>query len=800
MAGPSGEASREVVALSSVTGTPWYAADVEAVLEKLDSSPAGLSSAEAASRLRRYGLNELTGHRSVSAWRILLQQFRNVLIIILLVATAISVALGEGVESVVIAVIVVFAVLLGFIQEYRAEQALEALREMASPSAHALRDGHEVEVPTRELVPGDVVALHPGDRVPADGRVVESVNLMVDEAPLTGESSAVAKQSHALPGADLAVGDRMSMVHAGTSVTFGRGRAVVVETGMRTEFGQVAQLLQGVREVRTPLQQNLDRLGSVLARVAVVVVVLVVALGLLRGEPWLEMLLFGIALAVAVVPEALPAVVTISLAIGVQKMARRHALIRRLPAVETLGSTSVICTDKTGTLTRNEMTVRRVWVAGRTWEVEGAGYEPAGRYLLDGVGTPPGPDLVRLLAACVQASDARLRQEAGSWLVSGDPTEGALVVAAVKAGLDRDAVEAAAPRIQEIPFTADTKRMSTLHRTAAGTVAYTKGAPEVLVPDCVSYVGQQGVVPLGKAEQDLVLGVAGGFAEDALRVLAVALREDADLDTAQQGMTLLGLVGMIDPPRAEVRDAIRVCKEAGIRPVMITGDHPVTARAIARELGLPGHARVAVGQDIDAMDDDRLREEVATIDVYARVSPAHKLRLVTALQARGHIVAMTGDGVNDAPALKKADIGVAMGVTGTDVAKEAADMTLTDDNFASIVAAVEEGRVVVDNIKKYLMYLLSSNAGEIGLMVGCILTGLPLPLSAVQILYVNLATDGLPALALAVDPPERHLMARPPADPRGGVFTRRVTALIAIGGAWSTLVNLSLFAWSLHAG
>ncbi|MHB1475941.1 MAG: cation-translocating P-type ATPase, partial [Dermatophilaceae bacterium] len=397
--------------------------------------------------------------------------------------------------------------------------------------------------------------------------------------------------------------------------------------------------------------------------------------------------------------------------------------------------------------------------------------------------------------------DAQLHDEGGVWSVTGDPTEGALVVAAVKAGVDRAAVEAAAPRTQEIPFTPETKRMTTLHRTAGSTVAFTKGAPEMVLPDCDSYAGEQGaVVPLGQADRDRLLELARTFAEDALRVLAVAVREHCGLDTAQRSMTLLGLVGMIDPPRAEARDAIHVCEEAGIRPVMITGDHPVTARAVARELGLLTHDRVVVGTELDAMDDALLRREVATIDVYARVSPAHKLRVVTALQANGHIVAMTGDGVNDAPALKKADIGVAMGVTGTDVTKEAADMTLTDDNFASIVAAVEEGRVVFDNIKKYLMYLLSSNAGEIGLMVGAVLTGLPLPLSAVQILYVNLATDGLPALALAVDPPERRLMARPPGNPRAGVFTRPVLALIAIGGAWSTVINLSLFAWTLHTG
>ena len=787
-------------------GTPrerppsWHTSAVAATFVAVDSGPTGLSSAEASARLERYGRNELRAARRVPPWRLLLDQFKNVLILILLAATALSFLLGHGVESIVIAVIVLFAVLLGFVQEYRAERAIEALREMAAPTASVLRDGREEAVPTRDVVPGDIVLLRSGDRVPGDARVVESVNLMAEEAPLTGESLPVSKHADALADADLAVGDRTNMVHAGTAITYGRGRAVVVATGMQTEFGRIAQLLEEVEAGRTPLQKNLDRVGAVLARAALVVVVLIVALGLVRGQPLLEMVLFGIALAVAVVPEALPAVVTISLAIGIQRMARRNALIRRLPAVETLGSTSVICSDKTGTLTRDEMTVRRLWVAGETWDVAGSGYEPVGEFSIGGATTQPTAALVRVLTGGTLASDAELRRDGAGWRMAGDPTEGALVVAAAKAGLDQAALAASAPRIQEIPFTSETKRMTTLHRATDGTVAYTKGAPEVLLADCVAVVGAGGVAPLDDAARADVLAVAQTFAADALRVLAIAVKEDADLDTAQQGMTLLGLAGMIDPPRPESREAMAVCERAGVRTVMITGDHPVTAEAVARELGLLRTGRVVVGAELDGLDDDQLAREVGDIDVYARVSPEHKLRVVAALQANGEVVAMTGDGVNDAPALKKADIGIAMGITGTDITKEAAAMTLTDDNFASIVAAVEEGRGVFDNIKKYLMYLLSSNIGEIGLMVGAVLFGLPLPLSAVQILYVNLATDGLPALALAVDPPERDLMDRQPRHPRTGIFTRPVVTLMVAGGLWSTLINLGLFVWALASG
>ncbi|MEW6434739.1 MAG: HAD-IC family P-type ATPase [Myxococcota bacterium] len=780
----------------------WYSLTPAETLARLHTSASGLTSAEAAQRLAEHGPNELEAKERVTWWKLLLEQFRNVLIIILLLATGLSVALGHGLESLVIAVIVLFAVLLGFVQEFRAEKAIESLRRLAAPQATVVREGEEVKVPARELVPGDVIVLHAGDKVPADARLLESVNLKADEAPLTGESVAVEKQEQALDG-ELGVGDRKDMVHAGTVVTYGRGRAVVVATGMQTEFGRIAELLSTVETGKTPLQKNLDRVGRVLAKVALVTVGGIVALGLVRGQPFVEMLVFGIALAVAVVPEALPAVVTISLALGVQRMVKRNALIRRLPAVETLGSTSVICSDKTGTLTKDEMTVRRVYVAGEVLDVTGVGYEPKGEVRRDGVAVPPPPALRELLEAGVLASDATLQRgdgDAAGWHVRGDPTEGALVVAAAKLGVDKAALDAAYPRLGEVPFTSESKRMSTMHRTPGGRTVFVKGAPEVVLAASAQVAGPNGPKALDEAGRAAVLDAARQLASDALRVLAIARKDAGSLEEAGEGLTLLGLVGMSDPPRPEVLDAIRTCEAAGIRAVMITGDHPETAQAVARELGLLKHGRVVTGKELDAWDDARLAEEIDTIDVFARVSPAHKLRVVTVLQGKSHVVAMTGDGVNDAPALQKADIGIAMGITGTDVSRDAAAMTLTDDSFASIVAAVEEGRRVFGNIKKYLMYLLSSNIGEIGLMAGTALLGMPLPLTAVQILYVNLATDGLPALALAVDPPEDDLMQHRPRDARAGIFTRPVVTLMVVGGVWSTLVNISLFWWATHSG
>ena len=790
------------LSLPESVASSGHTLSVAAVSARLQSTPAGLTGTEAVRRLIEYGPNELRAARRISPWTILFEQFKNVLIVVLLVATALSAFLGHGAEAVAITVIVLFAVLLGFGQEYRAERAIEALRQMAAPTATVLRDGEESDVPARDLVPGDVVILRSGNRVPGDARLIEAVNLQIQEAALTGESVPVEKHVAPLSNPELALGDRKNMAYAGTAATYGRGRAMIVATGMTTEFGKIADMLQTVETGKTPLQENLGKLGHLLARAALVVVAIIVALGLFRGQPFLEMLVFGIALAVAVVPEALPAVVTISLAIGVQRLVKRGALMRRLPAVETLGSTSVICSDKTGTLTKDEMTARRLYVAGQLLEVSGAGYEPHGQFSRDGVIVEPSPPFARLLRAGALASDAHIvrNDAAGRWHVKGDPTEGALVVAAAKAGLKKVDLDAQFPRVDEIPFSSETKRMTTLHSLAEGVTAYAKGAPEVILDSCERQSTADGETRLDAASRTVILETVGHMASEGLRVLAVADKADATRENAERDMTFLGLVGLIDPPRPEAKAAIQTCERAGIRVVLITGDHPITAQAIARELGLLKTGRVTSGADLEAMSEAELAREVENIDVYARVSPVHKLRVVTALQQKGHIVAMTGDGVNDAPALKKADIGIAMGITGTDVAKEAAAMTLTDDNFASIVAAVEEGRGILGNIKKYLMYLLSSNIGEIGLMAGATLLGLPLPLTAVQILYVNLATDGLPALALAVDPPEPDLMRRKPRNLRAGIFTRPVITLMMVGGLWSMVVNLGLFAWALSSG
>lgn len=777
---------------------PWHSLSADEALEQLGSSRQGLSQSEAERRLDEYGPNELRKAEQTSPGSILLEQFKNVLIIILLIGAGLSAYLGHEVEAIAIAVIVLFAVILGFVQEYRAERAIEALREMAAPTTVVFRDGDDTEVSAKELVPGDVVVLHAGDRVPADARLIQSANLQVEEAALTGESVPVEKSLEALSGTDLALGDRRNIVFAGTAVTYGRGQAVVIGTGMQTEFGKIAHMLEDVETGQTPLQENLDRVGKVLAWAALVVVLVIVGLGVMRGQDILEMLVFGIALAVAVVPEALPAVVTVSLAIGVQRMVKRNALVRRLPAVETLGSTSVICSDKTGTLTKDEMTARKIFAQGQIFEISGTGYEPHGEFIADGQTVEP-PEFVReLLRAAALSSDAHVErnEERGTWEVQGDPTEGALIIAASKAGLPKEDLDAQFPRTNEIPFTSETKRMTTLHQEADRQTAYTKGAPETILGSCISYRSEQGEEPLGEEQRAAIVQTIQELASEGLRVLGLAMRTDASLENAEQEMTFLGLVGMIDPPRPEAKAALEKCEAAGIKVIMITGDHPLTAQAVAKELGLFRDGKAVTGPDVEAMSDEQLEQEVEGIDVFSRVSPAHKLRTVQALQQRGHVVAMTGDGVNDAPALKKADIGIAMGITGTDVSKEAAAMMLTDDNFASIVAAVEEGRGIFDNIKKYLMYLLSSNIGEIGLMAGASLFGLPLPLSAVQILYVNLATDGLPALALSVDPPEEDLMEHPPRDPNRGIFTRPVVALMLIGGIWSTLINIGLFYWA----
>ena len=772
----------------------------DAVRELKTESARGLSSKEATQRLSGYGPNELKAAAHSSAWSLFLSQFKNILIIILLIATLLSLFLGHMVEAITITVIVFFAVFLGFIQEYRAERALEALQKMAAPTATVVRDGDEMEIPARELVPGDIILLAAGDKIPADARLIQAINLQTEEAALTGESLPVEKNEAAIPQPDLGVGDRKNIVYSGTIASYGRGKAVVTATGMNTEFGKITGMLQSVKTVQTPLQKNLDRVGSILAKAALAIVAVIIVLGVLRGQPFLEMLLFGVALAVAVVPEALPAVVTISLAVGVQRMVKRNALIRRLPTVETLGSTSVICSDKTGTLTKDEMTIRKIYVRGDIFEVSGSGYIPQGSFSLHGTEIKPNVELIELLRGGTLASDARLVEVEGRWDIKGDPTEGALVVAAEKAGLKKSEVENNFPRIQEIPFTSETKRMTTLHKISNGNIAYSKGAPEIILASCSNFSACGKIQALDNAARENILAAAQNMAKEALRVIAIASKQTPSIEGAEENMTFLGLVGMIDPPRPEAKASIKTCERAGIKPVMITGDHPVTAQAIASELGLLKGGNVVTGAELEAMNEPDLDTRVENIEVYARVSPAHKLRVVTALQKKGNVVAMTGDGVNDAPALKKSDIGVAMGITGTDVSKEVASMTLLDDNFASIVAAVEEGRHIFSNIKKYLMYLLGCNIGEMLLMAIAVLFGLPLPLATVQVLYVNLATDGLPALALSVDPAEPNLMGRKPRNPRTGIFTRPVVLMMVIGGIWTAAVALATFLFALHAG
>ncbi|HEY7587107.1 MAG TPA: cation-translocating P-type ATPase [Candidatus Deferrimicrobiaceae bacterium] len=781
----------------------WHTIDAAEAAERLRTdAAAGLSFAEAGRRLALDGPNELPSAVPVTAWKILLRQLKSALILILLVAIALSFALGHFLEASAISAIAFFTVVLGFVQEYRADRALDALRRMSAPAATVVRGGEELRIPAREVVAGDVFVLGAGDLVPADGRLLDAVKLKMDEAILTGESSPAEKNAGVIEEDRAAAGDRRNMVFSSTAVARGRGRAVVVATGPRTEVGKIGALLGTVSAPRTPLELQMDSLGKSLVRASLAIVGAIVAAGLIRGEPLSQMLLFGIAFAVAAVPEALPAVVTISLAIGARLMAKKNALIRRLPTVETLGCATVICSDKTGTLTTGEMTVREIYAGGRRLDVTGAGYDPSGSFLMGGRPFDPDVPLASLLRAAALCSDADLALDpaSGRWAPKGDPTEAALVVASAKGGFRKAGLEAASPRRNEIPFSPERKRMTTLHDTEGGPYAFSKGAPEIILGSCTQWKTVGGDELLDAPVRAEIISAAQNMADRAMRVLAVSQRQAGSLLDAESEMTFLGLFGMMDPPRPEAGPSIETCRQAGIRPVMITGDHPATARAIARELGLLREGRVVTGAEIDAMTDVEFDGNVESIDVFARVSPAHKLRIVSTLQGRGHIVAMTGDGVNDAPALKKADIGVAMGISGTDVAREAAAMTLADDNFASIVAAVREGRAIFDNIKKYLMYLLSSNLGEIGLIAATMAAGLPLPLTAVQILYVNLATDGFPALALAVDPYEPDLMRREPRKPGTGILSRQVVSLMALGGLWSTAVNFFIFAWALRSG
>ena len=805
-----------------------------AVLAALRSDAArGLSDADARARLERFGRNELPAERRTPAWRRFVAQFEDVLILLLLVATAVSFAVwlrtreaALPYEAMAIFAIVLLNAIMGFVQESRAEAAVAALREMSAAEAAVVRDGERRRIPAAELVPGDIVLVEEGDTIPADGRLLESVSLRTAEAALTGESLPVSKRIEPLPG-ETALGDRANMVFAGTAASYGRARGVVTATGAATEMGRIAGLLRDAPAEPTPLQRELDtvgrRLGLAVVVIAIVMIATLVLVQEVRGVAALaEVLILGVALAVAAVPEGLPAVVTAVLSMGVARMARRNAIVRRLPAVETLGSATVIATDKTGTLTRNEMAVRVVVTASGRFALGGAGYAPAGEVRQEGgtVGEPARLELSRALEAAERANNAALERVDGRWTVHGDPTEGALLVAARKAGLEERALDERLPRIGEVPFSSERKLMSTMHEDRAhpGRVAlFTKGAPDVLLAQCTHELVGSEAVPLTEARRAAILAVNEALADEALRTLGVARRSLPAAAGGEVGGALerellfLGLVGMIDPPRDEAREAVARAVRAGIRPVMITGDHPVTAAVIARELGIAADAGAITGIELRRLSDEALARAVRTVSIYARVNPEDKLRLVEALRRDGSVVAMTGDGVNDAPALQAADIGVAMGIAGTDVSKQAADIVLADDNFATIVAAVEEGRGIFANIRKFLRYLLSSNIGEVTTMFfGVVLAGtlgldaqgeaVVLPLLATQVLWINLVTDGLPALALGIDAADPDVMERPP-RPRGeGVITRAMWRGIFLVGVVMAAGTLLVLDASLPGG
>ena len=773
------------------------------VLDLLETGLAGLSHHAARERLSLYGPNVLVAARQISPWLILLRQFQNLLITILIVATAISFLMGESLDAWVILAIVLACVVLGFIQEYRAEKAAAALKKLAAPEATVVREDKEQVVPASEVVPGDLLVLHTGDRVAADARLLEVVNLKADEALLTGESTAADKALAAVAEPATAVADQRCMVFGGTVITYGRGRAVVTATGMESQFGRIAGLLAEVEEESTPLEKRMVSIGRILSIICLAVAAGATVLGLLRGHGWLEMLIWGISLAVAAVPESLPAVVTGSLAIGTTRMARRHAIVKRLPAVETMGCTTVICTDKTGTLTRNEMTARKLFLDGREIEVTGSGYAPVGQFLVGRQELAQEQVLSMAARISLLCNDAALEETDGLWTVRGDPTEGALLVLARKAGLKAGELDLF-PRLAEIPFSSETKQMSTFHEGAGGFLMCLKGAPESLLHHAARVLTGGGERPITGDDRRQIMAEAAKMAHAALRVLGLAYRRVKKIpplthEAAGVDLVWVGLVGLMDPPRPEAREAVGRCQRAGIRVIMVTGDHPDTAAAIAREVGLvPPHQKkhvVLTGLELNQLGDAALLQALKETRVFARVAPDHKLRLVDLLKGQGEVVAMTGDGVNDAPALKRADIGVAMGLTGTEVTKETAAMILADDNFASLVAAVEEGRAIFDNIKKYLVYLLSCNIAEILVLTGAFFLGLPLPLVALQILWVNLTTDGLPALALGVDPKAPDIMQRPPRPPREGVFTRQVNVLCGVIALYLTAILIPLFAY-----
>ena len=754
----------------------YHGSEALNALDWLRSSEKGLSEEDAKSRLGEYGSNELRRERRITPLEVFARQFKSFLIITLIFASAISFLLGETTDAIIISSIVFLNALLGFAQEYRAEKALEALKKLAAPKAKVLREGRAVVIPAREVVPGDIILFEAGDSIAADARLIKVASLTVDEALLTGESVPSLKVLEALPE-DAPLADRENMAYAGTIVTYGRGTGVVVATGMETELGKIAAHIQKADEEPTPLQVRLKSLGIMLGGLVLLLSAILFAIEIFEGQPILESFMMAVALAVSAVPEGLPAAVTVALALGVRNMSTRNAIVRRLSSVETLGCTTVICSDKTGTLTKDEMTVKRILVNSHLLEITGAGYEPEGAFFKGSTSIDPAKeeDLSLLLKIGCLCNHASLGKN-GGWSIVGDPTEGALLTLAAKAGIWRDQLLKEYPIVAEIPFDSSRKRMTTIHDMDGQKVAYVKGAPESLVA-LSSFVHREGQVrQLRKKDKEKTLAAVKDMAADALRVLAFAYRVippeiEPDSEQVERNLILVGIVGMIDPPKAEVRQAIAKCKSAGIRAIMVTGDHELTARAIAEDIGLLGKdGRVLTGADLDKMTDKDLDREVERIGVYARTSPDHKVRILDALKQRGHVVAMTGDGVNDAPAVKAADIGISMGIKGTDVTREASDMILADDNFATIVKAVEEGRGIYDNIRKFIRLLLSTNLDEILLVMATTLLGLPLPMLPIQVLWVNIVSDGLPALALSFDPYDKDIMERKPRNPREGIF------------------------------
>ncbi|MGI6141366.1 MAG: cation-translocating P-type ATPase [Caldicoprobacterales bacterium] len=795
---------------------PWYEQSVEEVSARLSTDASnGLSSGEVKSRLEKYGLNELEQKKDTTLFQMFLAQLKDYMVIILLAASLVSLLVGEVVDSLVIIGIVIVNAVLGVVQEYRAGKALEALKKMSAPNAKVIRDGKELLVPASELVPGDLVILETGDYIPADVRLISSVNLKVEEAALTGESVPAEKDADTRLKGGISLGDQVNCGFMSTLVTYGRGSGIVTATGMNTVIGNIAKMIQEDVQEDTPLQRKLTQLGKILGTACLVICAVVLGLGLLRGEDPLSMFMTAVSLAVAAIPEGLPAVVTIVLALGMQRMVRHNAIMKKLHAVETLGSTTVICSDKTGTLTQNQMTIVKMYTLGQEIDVSGDGYNPEGSLTIDGreVDLDRQPAVSRLLEIQALCNDARLEHitEEGSdeWRIIGDPTEGAMIVAAAKAGIDRDEINKARPRLQEIPFDSQRKLMTTFHKTEDGKfTAFTKGAPDILVERCTHIMHSNGTVAAITPEDiNAIMEENKNLAGQAFRVLAMAFKSVPEIpqnpapDKDEQGLVFCGLVGMIDPPRPEAIEAIKLCKSAGIRTVMITGDYRETAAAIARQLDIiSSDDEVLTGAELNQMSGEQLDEAVQKVSVFARVSPEHKVRIVQSMKNNGHIAAMTGDGVNDAPALKRADIGVAMGITGTDVTKESAEMIITDDNFSSIVAAVEEGRVIYSNIRKFVFFLMSCNVGEILIIFISMLLGWKIPLLPIHLLWVNLLTDAFPALALGTEKKEPGLMDVPPRDPNESILNRDMLINIAVQSLVMTAAVLVSFyyGWQIY--